>query len=44
MNAADFNKSVFSPDQIDSIDWTKFNPKDVVMKKVDLPTNALVYK
>ena len=33
----EFNKSVFAPDSIESIDWTKFNPEDVVMKKVNLP-------
>ena len=44
MKDTDFNKSVFSPDQIDSIDWTKFNPEDVVMKKVNLPKTAMGYE
>ena len=44
MKDTDFNKSVFSPDQIDSIDWTKFNAEDVIMKNVVLPKTAMGYE
>jgi hypothetical protein len=37
MVAEDFNKTVANPDQIESIDWTKWSPNQAVAKQVKLP-------